>query len=75
MAQTRTSPLQEALEAVERLPLEDQETVVDLIQRRLVGRRRAEIARNAAATLQAVRDGRAHFGSVEDLKRDLLAEP
>jgi len=44
-------------------------------QRRLVERRRAEIARNATATLQAVREGRARYGSVEDLKRDLLAEP
>ena len=39
-----------------------------------VERRREEIARQAAATLQAVREGRARYGSVEDLKRDLLAE-
>ena len=74
MEQVKTSLLQQALDALERLPPEDQETLVEVIQRRLVERRRAEIARNAAATLQAVREGQARYGSVDDLKQDLLAE-
>jgi hypothetical protein len=69
------SPLQHALEAVGQLPIEDQEALVELVQLRLAERRRAEIARNAAATLQQVREGRAEYGSVEDLKRDLLRQP
>jgi hypothetical protein len=76
---------------VETLPLEDQETLIELLPRRLVERRREEIARQAAATLQAVREGRARCGSVpstalrtgpsavlragEDLKHYLLTEP
>ena len=72
MGQASRSPLQQALDAVEGLPLEDQEALLDLAQRRLAESRRTEIARNAAATLEAVRDGRAQLGSVEDLKRDLL---
>lgn len=75
MEQVKTSLFQQALDAVEKLPPEDQETLIDLIQHRLVEWRRAEIARNAAATLQAVREGRARYGSVEDLKHDLLSEP
>jgi len=75
MGQMQTSLLQQALEVVEQLPLEDQETLVELIQRRLVEQRRAEIAHNATVTLQAVREGKAQYGSVEDLKRDLLDEP
>ena len=75
MEQVKAPLLQQALDIVEKLPPEDQETLIDLIQRRLVERRRTEIARNAAATLQAVREGQAHYGSVEDLKQDLLAEP
>jgi len=74
MEQVQLSPFQEALDAVEKLSAEDQETLLELIRRRLVERRRAEIARNAAATLQAVREGRARFGPVEALKRDLLGE-
>jgi len=67
----QTSPLQRALDAVEELSMEEQETLVEVIERRLVEWRRAEIARNASATLQAVRDGSARYGSVEDLKHDL----
>jgi hypothetical protein len=73
--QTQTSPLQRALDVVEELSMEEQETLVRVIEHRLVEWRRAEIARNAAATLQAVRDGSAGYGSVEDLKRDLASEP
>ena len=75
MEQVKTSLFQQALDAVEKLPPEDQEKLIDLLQHRLVEWRRAEIARNAAATLQAVREGRARYGSVEDLKHDLLIEP
>jgi hypothetical protein len=75
MKQVRTSLLQQALDTVEKLPPEDQETLIELIQRRLVERRRAEIAHNAAATLQAVREGRGCYGSVEDLRQDLSAKP
>ncbi len=75
MAQVKISLFQQALDVVEKLPSEDQEMLVDMIQRRLVERRRAEIASNAASTLQAVREGQANYGSVDDLKRDLLSEP
>jgi len=70
-----TALFQQALDVVEKLPPEDQEMLVDLIRRRLVEWRRAGIAPNAAITLQAVREGRARYGSVEDLKRDLSEPP
>lgn len=72
MDQVRPSLFQQALDVVEQLPPEDQETLIDLLQHRLMEWRRAEIARNADATLEAVREGRARYGSVEDLKSDLL---
>ncbi len=75
MEQVKTSLFQQALDAVEKLPPEDQEKLIDLVQHRLVEWRRAEIARNAAVTLKAVQEGRARYGSVEDLKHDLLSEP
>ncbi len=68
------SPFQQALEVVERLTAEDQASLVEVIQRRLTELRRMEIARNARDTLQAFREGRAHYGAVEDLQRDLLSE-
>ena len=75
MEQVETSSLQQALDTIEALSPEDQQTVIELIQRRLNEQRRNEIAHNAAATLQAVREGRARQGSLNDLKHDLLAEP
>lgn len=69
-----TSLLQQALDVVDKLPPEDQETLIEVVQRRLVEQRRAEIARNAAATLQAAHEGKARYGPVEDLKRDPLDE-
>lgn len=74
MELVKTSLFQQALDTVGKLPPEDQATLIDLIQHRLVEWRRAEIARNATATLQAVREGRARYGSVQDLKHDLLGE-
>lgn len=70
-----STQLQRALEAVEDLPLDDQEFCLDLLKHRIADRRRDEIARNAAITLQAVREGRARYGSIEDLKRDLSEKP
>lgn len=72
MANTPASPLQEALELVESLSPEDQLTLIELVSRRLIELKRIDIARNAEATLKAVREGKARFGSVDDLKNDLL---
>jgi hypothetical protein len=77
MERIEVSPFQQALDIVESLPPDDQETLIDLIRHRLVERHRAEIARNAEETLQAVRDGRAQYGSVEDTTAasSLLSSP
>ncbi|MCK4450672.1 MAG: hypothetical protein KAX26_08780 [Anaerolineae bacterium] len=68
------TPFQQALDAIEQFPADDQESLIEIIQRRLVEQRRAEIARNARATVQAFREGRARCGTVDDLRRDLLDE-
>jgi hypothetical protein len=74
MKQALTTPFQEAIEAIEALPLDDQQALLELMQQRLIERRRAEIARHAAETKQAIREGRACYGTVEDLRRDLMDE-
>ena len=72
--QTQISPFQKAIDVVESLPYEDQQTLIELVQHRLVEMRRLEIARNATSALESVRAGRAQIGSLEDLKHDLLAD-
>jgi hypothetical protein len=63
--------LQNALDTVEHLTHEEQIAVLDILQRRLLEQRRTEIAQNASAAAQAVREGSAAYGTIDDLKRDL----
>jgi len=67
----QTLTVQQALDVIEGLSLEDRLTVIEVLQRRWLDQRRVEIARNAAITLQAVRDKQAAYGTVADLKQDL----
>jgi hypothetical protein len=67
----QTLTVQQALDVIEGLSLEDRLTVIEVLQRRWLDQRRVKIARNAAITLQAVRDKQAAYGTVADLKQDL----
>ena len=75
MNKTKGLALQQALEAADHLPIEDQETLIELLERRFVEKRRLEIARNAQEAIGAVREGRAKYGNIDDLKKDLLGKP
>jgi predicted AAA+ superfamily ATPase len=65
---------QKALDAIESLPIDAREEIIEIIRRRLAEDRREEIAANAREAVMAVREKRATYGTVEDLKRDLLEE-
>ena len=60
------------VEAVETLPPEDQEMLVDLVRRRLIEQRRAEIAANIARTREEYEQGRVRRGTVDDLLAELF---
>lgn len=70
----RNAGVQDAIEAVEALSEEEQQVVVDVVQKRLIEHRRSEIARNATELTHEVREGKASYGAVADLKKDLLEE-
>lgn len=70
----QTSYFQDVIETVEKLPPDDQMLLVEIIRQRLSEQRRIEIAQSAQETLKAVREMRAQFGSVGDLRRDLSGE-
>jgi hypothetical protein len=65
---------QTVIEYVEALPLEEQELLVELVSKRRLEKRRAEIAENATRTLAAIDAGTAKRGSFADLKADLLKD-
>ena len=74
MSNLKKNNIQDALETIEKLPMEEQETLVEIVKRRLVERRRAEIAQNAKVTLKAVREKKAKFGTVKELEKDLSGD-
>ena len=74
MKNDRTTTLQNALDYVEKLLPDEQETLIEIIKKRMVERRRNEIARNAKDTLNAVREKRAQYGTVAEIESDLLGD-
>ena len=66
------TPFQKAIEAVKSLPFDDLEELLEVLRMRLAEGRRDEIAANAREAVRAVREKQAKFGTVEDLKKDLL---
>lgn len=66
------TPFQKALDAIESLPVDAREDIINIIKKRLVEDRREEIAANANEAVSEVKEGRAKYGTVEDLKRDLM---
>lgn len=49
------------------------EALIEVIRLRPLEQRRSEIAANAESTRQALREGNAKYGDVNDLRRDLIA--
>jgi len=78
LANTATTPFQQALDLLEQLPPTDREglsvlswALMEIVRQRLLEQRRQEIAANAEATLRALHEGRASYGTIEDLSLDL----
>ena len=65
---------QKAIDAVESLSFDDREELLEILRMRIAEQRRDEIAANAHEAVQAVREKRAKFGTIEDLKKDLLKD-
>ena len=66
--------LQSVIELVEALPPDDQDLLIELIQKRRIDQRREEIAKHGQATLAAWQAGSAKRGTLADLKADLLSD-
>lgn len=66
-----SSSFQEVLERVESLPPDDQELLIELVRRRLIQHRRAELVMEVAEARQAYQQGRVRRGTVDDLMKEL----
>ena len=58
---------QQAFDLIEQLSASDQQALVEIVRRRLIARRRVEIAQHATETIQSFGQGGAHSGMVDDL--------
>jgi hypothetical protein len=73
-AMSNTTSLQTALDYVESLPPDDQDLLIELIQKRRIEQRRNAIAQNAVEALSALKAGTAKRGTLADLRADLLSD-
>jgi hypothetical protein len=65
------SSFQEVIESVEALPLDDQQILMEIINRRIIEQRRDELVADMDESLEAYRKGEVRIGTVDDLLSDL----
>ncbi|HXU47249.1 MAG TPA: hypothetical protein VN783_17110 [Thermoanaerobaculia bacterium] len=63
----------ELLDAVDELPLGDQVELVEIVRRRLIERRRDELAKEVEEARSEYREGRCVPRTAEEILRDVLA--
>lgn len=68
----RTSELQQAIEVVEALPVEAQEILVEIIQKRLHQRHGEELVQTVLEAKQEYAEGNVRRGTVADLMAELM---
>ena len=69
-----TISFQEIIDSVEKLSIDEQDYLFELIKKRRIEKRRLEIANHAQAVLESFKQGTAKIGTVDDLIADLLDE-
>ncbi|MHC1682732.1 MAG: hypothetical protein AB6733_07260 [Clostridiaceae bacterium] len=62
---------QDLIDAVGSLPLDDQSMLVELINKRITEKRRAELVAEVHEARRAFKNGEARRGTIEDLMKDL----
>ena len=72
MPEVHSSSFQKAIEAVERLSVEDQIALIEIIRQHMIEERRNELARDVAEARAAYDRGDVTRGTAEDLMKDLL---
>ena len=70
MSKSRLS-FQQILDFVEQLDLDQRESLIDIVKRRLVDMRRDELAMSIKESRADYKKGNVKSGSVEDLMKDL----
>ena len=69
----QTIPFGEVLEAIDKLSWEEQETLLDIVQHRLVERGRKQLAADIQEVRTEFAAGRCQPTTVEDLMKEILS--
>ena len=71
MPEIQNSGFQEAIEVVERLPIEDQIVLIEIIRRHMIDERRNQLASDIAEARAAFQQGDVTRGTPQDLMKEL----
>ena len=71
MSSRHATTFQEALDIVESLPEEQQETLIDIIKRRLIEYKREIHAEHINEARSEYLRGEVHYGTVDDLMKEI----
>ncbi|MSQ48429.1 MAG: hypothetical protein EXR78_08645 [Deltaproteobacteria bacterium] len=69
----QTLPFGDVLDAIDQLSLEEQETLVDIVQRRVTERSRKLLASEIREAQEEFTEGRCQAVTVEELMKEVLA--
>lgn len=67
----KTSTFQQAIDVIESLPLEDQEILIALIQKRIKEQKRKQLLQDIAEVETEYAEGQVKFGTVDDFLAEL----
>ena len=67
----KTSTFQQAIDVIEALSLEDQEILIDLIQKRIKEQKRKQLLQDIAEVETEYAEGKVKFGTVDDFLAEL----
>ena len=71
MSEIQSSGFQEAIEVVERLPVEDQIALIEIIRRHMIDERRDQLADDIDEARAAYQRGEVERGMPQDLMKEL----
>lgn len=71
MSSHQAVTFQKALDIVESLPEDQQETLIDIIRRRLIEHRREVLAEHIKEAREEYIRGEVHHGTVDDLMKEI----
>jgi len=69
----KTLSFQEVLETVEQLSLGDQEALMDVVRRRIIEQRRAELAKDIQEAQEEFKAGNVRRATPDELRREILS--